>query len=155
MKSIKSAIIRKLQSLLGIDALLIRIQTDDTLIACLRNQVSDLEKKLETNYVTSRELAEAINENDFVTEKGLDEAIEDALRDQDWDELISETLSERQCSAAIEQAIEDFDFSDSRSFESHVIGIVRDAVEAEAESDERPDAPISCAVAQAIKNLSL
>ena len=108
----KTNIANKIQNMingaLGIDALKIRLETSETLIASLRTQIKEQDARLEDS-PTFRDLEREIEKatEDFITERGLDESIENALNDQDWDSIVSDALGGRHCPSVLDEMVTD------------------------------------------------
>ncbi len=134
----KTQIVNYIQNILGISALKIRIETDDTLIASLRKQVLELQLIVEDIDVPHLVVQSDIE--NFITERNLNDAIEEEMNNQDWDSIVADALSERRCSNMLDEIISEQDFSGSRSFNEAVVGAVQEQIEGEDGSgdDEKP-----------------
>lgn len=132
----KTQIINSIKNILGINALLMRIETLDTLVAVQRKQIAEQKDELDaydrSDFVVRSDI------EDFLTERDLERSIDEAIDNYDWDSIVSDALSERNCSRAIEEAItdaiENFEWNESTDFAEAVLYTVKqDLAEQESE----------------------
>lgn len=156
----KNYIKNLLVKLVGADALLIRIETLDTLVACQRNRIEELEKANSVDYgfLTEEEVDRAISTatEDFITERDLERSIEEQLRDYEFDDIVADALSCRACVSTLEEMVQDelknTDFNDLRGFNESVVRAVEEQLESESNSGDAADWTLTNAINAATEN---
>lgn len=145
MKNIKTEIKNLINRCLGIDALTMRLQTSETLVEVLRLQVKEQEAMLED--IDVRHLVVQSDIEDFITERGLNDAMDEWSNEQDWDLIVSDALGERHCSSMIEDAISEYDLTEHNGFQVAV------ATALTTELEEDTDGNLASTIKNAIDSI--
>jgi hypothetical protein len=153
----KTYITNLVNHILGLDALKMRIETNDTLIASLRTQIKELQMEA-ANFMMEKDVECAIEKaaEDFIDERKLNDAIESALDEQDWDSIVCDALGERNTSRSLEEAIDEYcshlDYNDLRGFNDSCVQAIQEQIEGEDDDDD-DNKPLTNAIKSSLTNL--